>query len=94
MDLTECRRQIDEIDRELTQLLEQRLHLVAQVACYKKAQHMEIFDPRREAAVLKRIAALANNGELAPYLQNIYRCIMAESKNYEAEKMEDIWVTK
>lgn len=88
MELTACRQEIDRLDRELTVILEQRMKVVAQVAAYKKEHHMEIFDPRREQQVLDKIAALAANKELAPYLQKIYQCIMDESKNYERENMK------
>lgn len=87
MDLAECRRQIDELDRELTKVIEQRMAVVAQVAAYKKEHHMEIYDPRRERQVLDKIAGLTENKELAPYLRRIYQCIMDESKNYERENM-------
>lgn len=87
MELEECRKQIDALDRELTRILEQRMKVVAKVAEYKKANHMEIFDPRRERQVLDKIAAMAQYEELAPYLQKIYQCIMDESKNYEREYM-------
>ena len=78
MNLEECRKEIDRLDKELTNLLEQRMQVVAKVAAYKKANHMEIFDPRRERQVLDKIAAMAQyNGEVIPlapidYLNNIY----------------------
>ncbi len=87
MELEECRREIDRLDAELTSILERRMEIVAQVAVYKKAHHMEIFDPRREQQVLDKIAALAAQKELAPYLRRIYQCIMDESKQYEREHM-------
>ena len=45
MDLEECRREIDVLDRDLTKILERRMQVVAEVAAYKKAHHMEIYDP-------------------------------------------------
>lgn len=59
MNLEECRKEIDRLDKELTNLLEQRMQVVAKVAAYKKENHMEIFDPRRERQVLDKIAAMA-----------------------------------
>lgn len=88
MNLEECRKEIDRLDKELTNLLEQRMQVVAKVAAYKKENHMEIFDPRRERQVLDKIGAMAQYKELAPYLQKIYQCIMDESKNYEREYMK------
>ncbi|WP_301859960.1 chorismate mutase [uncultured Megasphaera sp.] len=88
MELSVYRQEIDALDRELTNILERRMKVVAKVAAYKKRHHMEIFDPRRERQVLDKIAALAEHEELAPYLRNIYQCIMDESKNYEREHMK------
>ena len=88
MELEQCRQEIDRIDSELTKLLEQRMKVVALVGGYKKEHHMEVFDPRRERLVLDKIANLAVDKELAPYLQRIYHCIMDESKNYERTYME------
>lgn len=88
MTLEECRKEIDALDKELTHILEQRMKVVAKVAAYKKENHMEIFDPRREQQVLDKIAAMAQYEELAPYLQKIYQCIMDESKQYEREYMK------
>ena len=53
MNLEECRKEIDRLDKELTNLLEQRMQVVAKVAAYKKENHMEIFDPRRERYLQK-----------------------------------------
>ena len=38
MNLTASRQQIDEIDKQITALLEERMKAVAAVAAYKKAQ--------------------------------------------------------
>ena len=47
MELEECREQIDVIDKKLTQLLEQRMAIVARVAEYKEVHHMDVYDPKR-----------------------------------------------
>ena len=88
MDLEECRREIDVLDRDLTKILERRMQVAAyKVAAYKKEHHMEIYDPRRERQVLDKIANLTVQKELSPYLRRIYQCIMDESKKYEREHM-------
>lgn len=87
MELEECRREIDVLDRDLTKILERRMQVVAEVAAYKKAHHMGIYDPRRERQVLDKIANLTVQKELSPYLRRIYQCIMDESKKYEREHM-------
>ena len=58
MNLTASRQQIDEIDKQITALLEERMKAVAAVAAYKKAHRMPVLDASREAAVLDKVAAL------------------------------------
>lgn len=87
MELEECRREIDLLDRELAKILERRMQVVAAVAAYKKEHHMEVYDPRREWQVLDKISNLTGQKNLAPYLRRIYQCIMDESKKYEREHM-------
>ncbi|MGE1061099.1 chorismate mutase [Megasphaera paucivorans] len=88
MELEECREQIDVIDKKMTQLLEQRMAIVARVAEYKEMHHMDVYDPKREIAVLDKIAILTKNEKLIPHIKQIYTCIMDESKKYERKRME------
>lgn len=87
MELEECRKEIDRLDRELTRLLEQRMDVVAQVAQFKVRHHMDVYDPKRELIVLDKIASLAENKDLVPHLKKIYQCIMDASKDYERKNM-------
>lgn len=48
MNLEECREQIDLVDRQLIDLIRQRMEVSAQVAAYKKAHHLPLFHPERE----------------------------------------------
>ena len=45
MNLNEIRSEIDKIDDELVRLFCQRMHVAAQVADYKKANNLPIFQP-------------------------------------------------
>ena len=56
MDLNEIRSEIDKIDDELVRLFCQRMHVAAQVADYKKANNLPIFQPARERAKLQDVA--------------------------------------
>ena len=59
MDLNEIRMQIDQLDQSILHLFEQRMELCQQVAAYKKAHHIEIFQEGREAVIMKRIGKAA-----------------------------------
>ena len=56
MNLNEIRSEIDKIDDELVRLFCQRMHVAAQVADYKKANNLPIFQPARERAKLQDVA--------------------------------------
>ena len=88
MNLMDSRQQIDEIDKQITALLEERMKAVAAVAAYKKAHRMPVLDASREAAVLDKVAAFTSDKLLVPYIKRIYQALMDESKAYEADEMK------
>ena len=88
MNLMDSRQQIDEIDKQITVLLEERMKVVAAVAAYKKAHRMPVLDATREAAVLDKVAVFTSDKLLVPYIKRIYKALMDESKAYEADEMK------
>lgn len=79
LDLAGLRRQIDELDRRLVELLNARAEVVVKVGQAKRAGNVQIYAPDREKAVLDRIAEL-NTGPLPQRtLQAIYRELMSGS---------------
>ena len=87
MDLTQIRQNIDHIDRQLVDLLCQRMALSAQVAEYKKENGLAIFVPQREQEILQHIGEQAGP-EMTPYLRKIYAILFEESRRYQAEVMK------
>ena len=82
MDLSQIRQEIDAIDSELVNLFCRRMELSAQVAEYKKANHLPIFVPAREQAILQRMAEQAGP-EMADPVQALYATIFELSRNYQ-----------
>lgn len=82
MNLDEIRVEIDRLDREIVALLVKRMEVTRNVAAYKQAHDLPIYQPEREKAVIEKISALAGE-EYAPYLAAIYQNLMDESKNYQ-----------
>ncbi len=78
-DLASLRKQIDELDQNIVDLLNQRAKVVIAVGRAKQADGTPIYAPDREQAVLRRIEEL-NPGPLPPQtLQAIYRELMSGS---------------
>ena len=78
-DLPALRLRIDELDRRIVELLNERAGVVVEVGRAKFADRLPVYSPDREQAVLRRIAEL-NQGPLPQKtLQAIYRELMSGS---------------
>ncbi|MCD6303583.1 MAG: chorismate mutase, partial [Planctomycetes bacterium] len=78
-DLAVLRRQIDELDRQIVHLLNERAKVVVRIGQAKQARGTPIYAPDRESVVLKRIAEI-NEGPLPQdTLKAIYRELMSGS---------------
>ena len=58
-ELTECRTEIEALDRKLVALLAERVELGKRTATLKKAAGLPILDPQREAEVIRRAVGTA-----------------------------------
>jgi len=77
MNLDEIRRKIDEIDRQLLDLLSERADLVHAVGELKKRDKLQIYAPEREEALLRKLIEI-NSGRLPEKsIRAIYREIMS-----------------
>ena len=76
--LAGLRRQLDDLDEQMTALLARRLTLAGEIGRVKAAQGLPVLDEAREAAVL------ASRGDLLPQrraqVERLFRLLMAESR--------------
>jgi isochorismate pyruvate lyase len=87
-DLGAIRRQIDELDRRLVQLLAERGRLVEGVIRYKRAHHMAVVDRDREDRMLARIAVVAKEEDMDPRVaQQVLRTIIDGFTLLEVEEL-------
>lgn len=78
-ELTALRREIDDLDRRIVELLNSRAEVVVRVGRAKETDDTPVYAPDRESAVLKRVAEL-NQGPIPQRtLQAIYREMMSGS---------------
>jgi chorismate mutase/prephenate dehydrogenase len=83
--LPELRAQLDAVDRQVLELLAQRMRIVTEVASYKRAEKVGILDGDRERQVLDARRALAIELGLDPApIESIYRQILLASRDYQA----------
>jgi chorismate mutase/prephenate dehydrogenase len=79
------RARIDQVDREVLQLLRKRMDIVAEVAHLKRQEQVDIRDWERERQVLDARRATAVELGLSPEpIESIYRQIMLSSRDYQA----------
>ena len=82
--LAELRSQIDEVDRELVELLARRLQLVSQVGEVKGRHGLPIYAPEREATMIAAKRALAEEQGVPPGLvEDVLRRCMREAYTHE-----------
>lgn len=87
MDLTEIRKQIDGIDKEIVALMEARMRLVDQVAAYKQETGKAIFDPEREQVLLAKVADLVTEASYQETIVSNFASMMAHSRDYQTHKL-------
>ncbi|HEU4583484.1 MAG TPA: chorismate mutase [Polyangiaceae bacterium] len=86
--LRELRDQIDGIDRNILELLAQRLRLVIRVGDYKRANNLPIYDAERERDLLARVANAAPSPLEPAMAQRIFQCVIQESRDLEKRHVE------
>jgi chorismate mutase-like protein len=90
MNIEYWRTEIDEVDRELLQLLNRRARLAMKVGTLKRAAGLPFCDPEREQVVLQTLQQ-ANTGPLDPRaIAKVFRRIIRESRRVEAQAIEQV----
>lgn len=91
MSIDDLRKKIDNIDSNITDLLNERAIVVKEIGKKKKKINREIYDPEREQLIFKKIKE-KNKGPLTyDFLARIYTEIIACSRKFELE--EDLKVS-
>ena len=82
MELTEFRKEIDQIDQDIVELFKRRMAVCREVADFKKQNGIPVLDSRREAEKLDAVGELAGE-EMDSYVRSLYIKIMELAKSYE-----------
>ena len=87
MDLSDWRERIDGIDRQLIDLLNERMQCAQEIGRIKKAAGKPIRDPARERDVIAKIKASNNQGIIRDEdLEALYRLLIELTTNFEREE--------
>ena len=85
-ELNQLRDQIDEIDKKITELFEQRMDLSKQVAHVKKENEIGILSAKREEEVIQKNISYLRNKDYRFVLEGFYRNLMNLSKLIQNEQ--------
>tara|TARA_B100000749_G_C18006826_1_gene293584 strand:- start:61 stop:369 length:309 start_codon:yes stop_codon:yes gene_type:complete len=83
------RKKIDEIDRRLLELLNERSHCAIKIGTIKKSRNLPALSPKREEDILDRMTK-ANCGPLEnDSIQRLFEAIINETRAVERYTMEN-----
>ena len=89
-ELAECRTRVDEVDRELVDLLNRRTQIIEEIGRIKKEAAMAIYEPNREVLVFENITAHNRGPMTADGVKRIFERIIDEMRRIQKERMEQI----
>jgi chorismate mutase len=87
MNLSDWRRRIDEIDRKLVELLNERSRCALEIGKLKRAENIPLYQPEREKEVLEN-AERTNTGPLTDAaVRRLFERIIDEARSAERAAM-------
>lgn len=89
MDLLECRKQLDEIDRQIVEMFERRMEICGQVAQTKIASGKAVYDGERERQKLAAVKGMAHGDFNQIAVQELFSQMMTISRRYQYRLIEE-----
>ena len=83
-----CRERIDDVDRRILDLLNERTRTVEEIGSIKQAAQFAVYEPKREEQVFQNIAD-HNHGPLSPEAaRRVFERIIDEMRKIQRDRME------
>ena len=89
MDLLECRKELDGIDRQIVELFEKRMEICGQVAESKIQSGKAVYDGERERQKLQAVGAMAHGDFNQTAVQELFTQMMTISRRYQYRLMAE-----
>ena len=87
--LEECRVAIDDLDRRIVELLNERTRVVEDIGRVKRSAQLPIYEPKREDQVFDNISHASADGPLTKEaIRRIYERIIDEMRMVQRVRME------
>jgi chorismate mutase len=88
-DVADWRKRIDEIDRQMVKLLNERAQCAVEIGHLKKKTNSPTWQPQREAEILRNVEE-ANEGPLDhAAIRRLFERIIDEARSLERHSMEN-----
>lgn len=88
MNIDNLRSQIDKIDTQLVELFKNRMQISLEIAKYKKASGMPVFDVSRERSLLHKVSESAGS-DFEVYMRVFFSMLMDVSRSYQHKFLAD-----
>jgi chorismate mutase len=86
MDIADWRRQIDELDRRIVELLSERAHAALEIGKLKRSTSLPVYEPNRERVIFENVRA-ANRGPLSDIeLVHVYERIVDVMRSIQKDE--------
>jgi chorismate mutase len=87
MDIADWRKQIDDLDRQLVALLNERAKAAQEIGKLKRNTQMPVYEPQREKVIFENVRR-ANQGPLPDgELRSVYERIIDVMRNIQKEEI-------
>lgn len=86
--LAMCRERIDEVDRRILALLNERTQTVEEIGRIKQAAQLPVYEPRREDQVFQNIADHNTGPMSTDAARRVFERIIDEMRKIQRERME------
>lgn len=86
--IDEARIKINEIDKKMVELFEERMKAVFDVLKYKKEHNLAVFDEQREIELIKKNLELLQDKSLKEYYLIFLNGMLEASKKYQGDHYE------
>ena len=86
--IEELRSRVDEVDRELIRILNERARIVQEIVGIKAHAGKPLFDPRREEEILRKVAEVNEGPIYDASMREIFEIILHRIRDLEVQRGE------
>jgi chorismate mutase len=86
--IEDLRSRVDEVDRELIRILNERARVVQEIVTIKAEAGKPLFDPRREEEILQKVAQQNEGPIYDTSMREIFELILHRIRDLEVQREE------